>query len=603
MVYTTYTTSTSTATLLASGGLPVYTQPITHLTPSSSLQNLDEVGVTESTCQPAATGEVVVTEGGQMAPPVTTGPVYPSYIGPVPVSGAAQWAPPAPVDWQQVCWSQQLTMETMARNIEEMKTLILQNNHMIGLLSQLVLKANRPAVAPLGKFKVERGESLDRYLQNFEEYCDATYAGGEEERLRLLEHHLEGDLLRVYLDTIRVNRSYEEVKVRLVKWFSDTMERTPLLEEAVFQEASMLPSESVGLFAMRLLDLAKRAYPGTEVTTLRTLRNKFLYGLREDLRHEALRGVMITEKIGGKALEWGQLISVVEAYTAPLTANQPTGNLPATAGSAVNLGDSYYQTPKFTDRTAQGLIQNQSANQAAPPAAPAANVVTPWMQPMGVPPQVNPYYMVPSLQPNWVPPISVPRTYAEVAATVAQPRAKGAVPKQGKSGAQSQKRVTSQPSKGQGKSKTKAQTGKSRKDSGGDVPSKSRKSEDKKGKGKKPSSTSSCSSPESSPTKKQPLQCEHCKLKGHTKRFCFARTLCLYCGNRGHQASECYIAQNKCLKCQKVGHVHKDCPRAVQSPTELRCTNCAGPHLGIDCRSKPQRGRTVQTQIPSDQEN
>ena len=47
-------------------------------------------GDTEGMCQPVATGEVVVTEGGQMAPPVTTGMAHPSYIGSVLVMGAAQ---------------------------------------------------------------------------------------------------------------------------------------------------------------------------------------------------------------------------------------------------------------------------------------------------------------------------------------------------------------------------------------------------------------------------------------------------------------------------------------------------------------------------------
>ena len=474
----TYTTATSYATQL------------TYLTPATSRQNLEEIGFLEdiepyvSRAEPMQRDAIPPVQATNVAEQEQQQvPTYPAYV-------------PAgvPLDWQQVVWSQQQAIDAQRRMMEEQQKaindlrqlcvqnnqIILQNNQLIGMLSQLVVRANRPVTPPLGKFRVERGESLDQFLRSFEEHCEAVYPGGGAERLRLLESHLEGDLLQVYYHTIKVNRDYQQVKVRLLKWYSDITEQTPLSAESAYQEAVMDPAESVGVYAMRLVDLARQANPGVEVQNLRSLRNKFLAGLREDLRQEAVRAVMITEKSEGAQLDWGRLVAIVEAYTAPLTAPQPpVSSSGVAAGGAAAAGDSFYKTPKYVDPNMQGTFR--TANPAATSVGPQAQTNAP-AQPVGVQPQVLPYQVYPPALPSWMAPVYMPpHTYAEAVAHAA-PVSAGAVPKQRSSS---------------GKRSAAGKTGGKKKDSPVKKNSGQSKGADKKNKeknGRKPSSSSSGSS-------------------------------------------------------------------------------------------------------------
>ena len=466
---------------------------------------------------------------------------------------------------------------TQILKLQEQNSLLQQQNtQLIGLLTKTVVKANRPVLAPLNKYQLNRGESLEAYLEQFEEFCEATYAGSEKERLRLLESHLEGELLEVYNSTIQISRDYTQVKLALLKWYNDTLQKESQNKVEAFMSATLLPNESVGLFAMRLVNLAKRYQKNPEKKYLDVLRHRLLAGLPEPLRQESTKALLITEKTGGVPLTWEKVVSIVEAYAeSGATAFAGLGALAEPAPTSM-AQDSFYRSPKFADPTMRGMygqlptMTNPTATKTTtspkgeqPRAVSAAQEVVAAFPHPGVNTQAQaPVY-----------------TYAQVAAGMTPPWYGRAYQGQSRPAGPSQS--------------VQAQAKKTKKSK-------------KKGKSKKSSSESSSTGSSSSGSdgkksrpQKTDLRCDFCGKHGHRRNMCPSRTLCPYCGLRGHQLSECYAAQGKCFRCHQTGHLISACkqpPASAQQLQQVKCPFCGGKHLGKDCRTPKKQSAAPKKQ-------
>mgnify|MGYP000734174028 CR=1 FL=1 len=61
------------------------------------------------------------------------------------------------------------------------------------------------------------------------------------------------------------------------------------------------------------------------------------------------------------------------------------------------------------------------------------------------------------------------------------------------------------------------------------------------------------------------------------------RVKCNWCG-KPHKESECWLKHGACLLCGSMTHMRRNCPKFKRRQSSgLQCSNCGGPHLGMNC--------------------
>ena len=59
---------------------------------------------------------------------------------------------------------------------------------------------------------------------------------------------------------------------------------------------------------------------------------------------------------------------------------------------------------------------------------------------------------------------------------------------------------------------------------------------------------------------------------------------CTWCGRKNHDEEHCRVKAGLCLICGKVDHSHGKCPDSYSNRAPvLKCSNCGGGHLGMNC--------------------
>src|SRR5215469_3994284 len=78
----------------------------------------------------------------------------------------------------------------------------------------------------------------------------------------------------------------------------------------VFENARMRKGESVTMFALRLEQLASKAYPGLDMRSHRILRSAFLKALPQVVETRISNYLISFEGVSGRKIEWDKLSSI-----------------------------------------------------------------------------------------------------------------------------------------------------------------------------------------------------------------------------------------------------------------------------------------------------
>jgi hypothetical protein len=218
---------------------------------------------------------------------------------------------------------------------------------------QSIEKNQKPRVLPPGKFKLDNGETLYQYLIRFEEYYDVVSPGSKEGRIPLLGSNLEGEVFDVYKVAVKNTTDYEELKEKLLQWNRNEINKDNKLEADNFTDAELKSGEQIPVFALRLIGLAERAFPGSEVRQMQIVRRKLLTSLPQEVRKPVETTLTTLETALGIQIPWDRLVATVEAN---LNANKIANNLLLPTGNPV-LPTTIKSSPEVIDLTKVNIAE------------------------------------------------------------------------------------------------------------------------------------------------------------------------------------------------------------------------------------------------------
>ncbi|KAL7640063.1 UNVERIFIED_CONTAM: hypothetical protein RMT77_009477 [Armadillidium vulgare] len=186
----------------------------------------------------------------------------------------------------------------------------------ISMMAQMFNKPKSNKAVPPAKFNPDTDQDLKVFFREFEEYCTVLYPTQKQDWLRLLGSYLQSSYLALYYQLHKADKSYDEIK-NLLDLFTneDTVRREQAVQD--FMTAKMRKNETVRIFAIRLLDLAKKAYPTTSDDDCKehdTLRQVFLSALPTAINKEITTYLRNHEWLSGNKVSFGQLVNLTDRH-------------------------------------------------------------------------------------------------------------------------------------------------------------------------------------------------------------------------------------------------------------------------------------------------
>src|SRR5215469_13034092 len=212
---------------------------------------------------------------------------------------------------------QQQQYEINKQNIETINQLKTTINQMGALINDL-MNTRRSKVIPPGKYRSDGGEPLLVYLKRFEDYVKHTYPGSQSGMTFLLENYLQDHILEVYKLSLQTTTDYSEIKELLLKWEKQRLKNKGERYAQDYRNIVRRPDESIQLYAMRFIALAEKAFPGSDVRTLPTVRDKFIGELPANVQAAVRSSIISLETIMGLKVKWDNLVVIVETSLAQL---------------------------------------------------------------------------------------------------------------------------------------------------------------------------------------------------------------------------------------------------------------------------------------------
>src|SRR5215469_13624394 len=235
---------------------------------------------------------------------------------------------------------QQQQHEINKQNIETINQLKTTINQMSVFIQDL-MNTRRSKVIPPGKYRSDGGEPLLVYLKRFEDYVKSTYPGSQSGMTFLLENYLQDHILEVYKLSLQTTTDYSEIKELLLKWEKQRLKNKGERYAQDYRNIVRRPDESIQLYAMRFIALAEKAFPGSDVRTLPTVRDRFIGELPANAQAAVRSSIISLETIMGFKVKWDNLVVIVETTLAqlaqgtnvsvPIHAEPPIINLEKTA--------------------------------------------------------------------------------------------------------------------------------------------------------------------------------------------------------------------------------------------------------------------------------
>lgn len=182
-------------------------------------------------------------------------------------------------------------------------------------------KLDRRTVPAPEPYDLSSGQSFSSFLLMFEDYCQHSFRGSDSKWIPELGRYLVGDMYQAFVAHKSHEDSYSQVKNKLRKWYRESKSRRQAGSKAMFGRATMGVDESVRLFASRLENLFRQAFPRASVESSRTLLDKFLKSIPRKYRKQVKSAVGFADAVGGKQLGWYQIVKLVGGMEEALTSD------------------------------------------------------------------------------------------------------------------------------------------------------------------------------------------------------------------------------------------------------------------------------------------
>lgn len=141
-------------------------------------------------------------------------------------------------------------------------------------------------VPPPLPFDPKYCSDLNHFFNQFEKYCDSVYPKARSEWARVLDRFLTGEAKAVYDSVDGGRKDYDFVKEKLVDIF---LSKPDNVDERVnkFFAALRMPVEGIKIYALRLEELVKNAFPNVDrMSRDNLLRVKIQSSLSDDVKFQ-----------------------------------------------------------------------------------------------------------------------------------------------------------------------------------------------------------------------------------------------------------------------------------------------------------------------------
>lgn len=188
------------------------------------------------------------------------------------------------------------------------------NNFSVYDMMQIFKRLDTRTVPKPEKFDLNSGQSVSAFLNIFEEYCENTFRGSPNLWIGELGRFLSGEI-KVALEAIKTpGDTYTSLKNKLTRWVDNKSELLKNDGKTRFRNASMNAGESFSLYAARLENLFKAAYPNRTPDSNLTLRNKYFETVPDQFRTQLQNARTLTKTMTGAEMMWAQVISYASQF-------------------------------------------------------------------------------------------------------------------------------------------------------------------------------------------------------------------------------------------------------------------------------------------------
>jgi len=159
-------------------------------------------------------------------------------------------------------------------------------------------------------FEMDGKSDLSDFLRTFDAYFSSNFHGNSRDKTQVLEQFLKGDLLKVYHARGGCKQKYKDMKMELLGYYHDKKIGSRSYWRVQLGKTSPEVEETFDLYGMRLVSIAKLAYPKDKSECARQLRKQFLSSLPLSIATkvaDAERLLEITSKQKRKCMTFNEI--------------------------------------------------------------------------------------------------------------------------------------------------------------------------------------------------------------------------------------------------------------------------------------------------------
>lgn len=125
-------------------------------------------------------------------------------------------------------------------------------------------------------FHINDSESLSDFLQTFERYFSRKFDGSQYDQTQELGNFIDGELLQLYKIKGGRKVKYDDMKTELLKFYKKVRTGGKSYHRGQLNEATLNTNEALDMYGMRLMEMAKLAYPHSTSESAKHLRKQFM---------------------------------------------------------------------------------------------------------------------------------------------------------------------------------------------------------------------------------------------------------------------------------------------------------------------------------------
>ena len=212
-------------------------------------------------------------------------------------------------------------------------------------------------------FVLDGKESLAEYLAVYEVYFKKRFNGSEREMTQELANFIEGSLLDVY--NIKGGRKlkYSIMKKELIEWYKRQKIGGRSYWKKELDKAEPTNEECYELYGMRLVELAKLAYPDSPTESAKHLRAVFLRSIDSEISQrisDAELAFRVNPKSKAKYMPFSSIVQMAKELQG--TVQKKSQTIMWTTSYAKTSPKTTQQNSSDTTIRSRSLVRNQPGN-------------------------------------------------------------------------------------------------------------------------------------------------------------------------------------------------------------------------------------------------